>query len=124
MKITFTIPVLGQFTTDPETGNPIQVTVPFECLAWLEGNNNVKPEPGSNPNMVSLRGYSVKPRILPKEIICKQSEAQAIYTEPSTKTQLVGKFTLKPRFDATRPRVVKAVSRRIGTEIEGAFEWN
>ncbi len=124
IQITFTIPVEGQFNTDPETGNPIQVTVPYIVEAWLEGNNSVKSEPGSNPNMVSLRGYSVKPRILPSEIICKQSEAQAVYIDPLTGNQRQGKFTLKPRFDSNRPRVAKALARKIGTEIEGTFEWS
>lgn len=114
----------GQFNTDPETGNPLQVTVPYIVEAWLEGNNSVKPEPGSNPNMVMLRGYSVNPRILKSEIICKQSEAIAVYTEPLTGSQHQGKFTLKPRFDSNRPRVAKALARALGTEIEGTFEWS
>lgn len=124
IQITFTIAVEGQFNTDPETGNPIQVTVPYVVEAWLEGNNSVKSEPGSNPNMVLLRGYSVKPRILPSEIICKQSEAIAVYINPLTGNQHEGKFTLKPRFDSNRPRVAKALARAIGTEIEGTFEWS
>ncbi|MBO3459979.1 hypothetical protein G7B40_040345 [Aetokthonos hydrillicola Thurmond2011] len=123
IKITFTLPVEGQFTTDPETGNPLQLTVPYEVEAWLEGNNAVKSEPGSNPNTVMLRGYSVNPRILPNELTCKQSEAQAVYTDPLTLNQHIGKFTLKPRFDSTRPVVARALARRIGTEIEGTFEW-
>jgi hypothetical protein len=123
IKITFTLTVEGQFTDDPETGNPVQVTLPYVVEAWLEGNNSVKPEPGSNPNTVMLRGYSVKPRILPSEIICKQSEAIAVYTDPLTGNQRIGKFTLKPRFNSNRPRVAKALARRMGTEIEGTFEW-
>ncbi|NWF61920.1 hypothetical protein CEN49_22865 [Fischerella thermalis CCMEE 5273] len=123
IKITFTLTVEGQFANDPETGNPVQVTIPYEVEAWLEGNNAVKPEPGSNPNTVMLRGYSVKPRILPSEITCKQSQAQAIYTDPLTGNQRIGKFTLKPRFNSSRARVAKALARRMGTEIEGTFEW-
>jgi hypothetical protein len=123
IQIIFTIPVQGQFTTDSETGNPVQLHVPYIVEAWLEGNNAVKPEPGSNPNTVMLRGYSVKPRILPSEIICKQSEAQAFYINPLTGERLIGKFTMKPKFDSNRPRVAKALARRIGTEIEGTFEW-
>ena len=114
----------GQFTTDPETGNPIQTTVAYVVEAWLEGNNAVKPEPGSNPNLVMLRGYSVKPRVLPSEIIYKQCEAQAVYIDPLTGNQHQGKFTLKPRFDSSRPRVAKALARAMGTEIEGSFEWS
>lgn len=121
--MTFTIPVEGQFITDPETGNSTQVTVPYQVSAWLEGNSSEKPEPGSNPNMVSLRGYSVEPRILPSEIIGRQSEAIAVYTDPINSVQYQGKFTLKPRFDSSRPRVAKALARAIGTEIEGTFEW-
>jgi hypothetical protein len=124
IKITFTLPVEGQFTTDPETGNSVQVTVPYEVEAWLEGYNSVKPEPGSNPNTVMLRGYSVNPRILPSEIICKQSQAQAVYTDPLTGNQRIGKFTLKPRFNSSRARIAKTLARRIGTEIEGTFEWS
>ena len=122
--MTFTIPVEGQFTTDPETGNPVQVTVPCVVEAWLEGNSGVKPEPGTNPNMVSLRGYSVKPRILPSEIIGKQSEAIAVYIDPLTGNEHRGKFTLKPKFSSDRPRVAKALARALGTEIEGVFEWS
>jgi hypothetical protein len=121
--MTFTISVEGQFTNDPETGNPVQVTVPYIVEAWLAGDNSVKPESGSNPNMVVLRGYSVKPRILPSEIIFKQSEAVAVYIDPLTGNQHQGKFTLKPKFDSTRPRVAKALARAMGTEIEGTFEW-
>jgi hypothetical protein len=121
--MTFTIPVEGQFTTDPETGNPVQMTVPYEVEAWLQGTNRVKPEPGSNPNMVLLQGYSVKPRILSSEIIYKQSEAIAVYIDPLTGNLHQGKFTLKPKFDSNRPRVAKAVARAIGTEMEGIFEW-
>ena len=122
--MTFTLSVEGQFTTDPETGNPVQATVPYEVEAWLEGNSGVKPEPGSNTNMVSLRGYSVKPRILPSEIIGKQSEAIATYIDPLTGNEHRGKFTLKPKFNSDRPRVAKALARALGTEIEGMFEWD
>jgi hypothetical protein len=121
--MTFTIPVEGEFTTDPETGNPVQVTVPYLVEAYLQGNNSVKPEPGSNPNTVLLQGYSVKPRILPSEIIYKQSEAIATYTDPLTGNQHQGKFTLKPKFNSDHPRVAKALARAMGTEIEGTFEW-
>ncbi len=65
----------------------------------------------------------VKPRILPSEIICRQSEAIAVYIDPLTGSQRQGKFTLKPRFDSSRPRVAKALARAMGTEIEGTFEW-
>jgi hypothetical protein len=121
--MTFTIPVAGEFTTDPETGNPTQVTVPYLVEAYLQGNSSVKPEPGSNPNMVVLQGYSVKPRILSSEIIYKQSEAIATYIDPLTGSQHQGKFTLKPKFDSNRPRVAKALARAMGTEMEGTFEW-
>jgi hypothetical protein len=121
--MTFTIPVEGEFTTDPETGNPVQVTVPYLVEAYLQGNNSVKPEPGSNPNTVLLQGYSVKPRILKSEIICKQSEAQAVYKDPLNREEYQGKFTLKPKFNSDRPRVAKALARAMGTEIEGTFEW-
>lgn len=114
----------GQFTDDPETGNPVQVTVPYQVEAWLEGNSNVKPEPGSNPNLVYLRGYTVNPRILPAKVIRKQSEASAIYTDPVTGEKHTGKFTLKPKFNSNRSRVAKALAKAIGTEIEGTFEWN
>lgn len=121
--ITFILPSAGQFVTDPETGNPTQVTTPYQVEAWLQGTASVKPQPGRNPNIVSLSGYAVNPRILPPELIRKQSEASAIYTDPLTGSQQPGKFTLQPQFDSKRPRVTKALARLLGSELQGTFEF-
>jgi hypothetical protein len=112
------------FVTDPETGNPVQTTTDVVVQAWMEGNAAVKPEPGQNPNVVNLRGYAVKPRLLPTELIRKQSEASAVYVDPLTGNEQTGKFTLQPQFDGKRPRVTKALARALGSELQGTFEFS
>lgn len=124
LVITFKLPSPGVFVTDPETGNPVQTTTDVVVQAWMEGNAAVKPEPGQNPNVVILRGYAVNPRLLPTELIRKQSEASAVYVDPLTGNEQTGKFTLQPQFDGKRPRVTKALARALGSELQGTFEFS
>jgi len=124
LKITFKVPIAGGFVIDPETGNPIQTTTDVVVEAWLEGGVSVNPEPGRNLNRANVRGYAVKPKILPAELIRKQVEASAIYIDALTGFQQVGKFTLEPQLDSRRPRVTKALARALGAEIQGIFEFS
>jgi len=123
LTITFNLPVEGQFSTDPETGNPEQVTIPYMVKAWVQGSTSVEHQPGSNPNLVSFKGYLVSPKVIPPNFVLNQSEAAAVYIDPLTGAERKGKFTLEPFLNSTRPRVSKALARAIGTEIRGTFEF-
>jgi hypothetical protein len=119
----------GQFSYDPITGNPIQTSQAFEVSAWMEekvkhrikGVSDVNV--GTNPNSIELRGYAVKPKVLPVAIACSRIEGSAIYTFPSTGEQRTGKFTLKPQVDGNRPYVARRLAKALGTQFNGEFEF-
>ena len=123
MRINFILPVEGQFITDAETGNLVQVVTDYFVEAWLEPESSILRK-SRKLNVISLRGYSVKPKTLPEEITNIFTPVDAFYINPKTGYEYAGKFTLKPRFESNHPRVAKALEKRMGTEIEGVFEWN
>ena len=70
-----------------------------------------------------LIGYAVTPKLIPPRTLLAREKYQAIYLEPITNTQQEGTFVLAPQVDENRPRVAKALAKRLGMQIQGTFEF-
>ena len=129
ITINFLLPA-GNFSFDPITGNPIESINVFSVQAWMkqESKDLIKEindvNTGSNPNAINLSGFFVDPKVLPSEVVRSRLEAQAIYQDPMTGTNRVGKFTVKPVIESNRPRVAKRVNKVIGTPFKGELEFH
>lgn len=68
----------GTLTTDPRTGNRIELTEPLEYLASMAPDSgNWKAEPGSDPTTWTLQGRLLSPSTLDPRIT-NGSEAEAL----------------------------------------------
>jgi hypothetical protein len=128
LTITYNLPSSGQFTIDPITGNPVLAVTTFIIKAWVEmqtrdGIKSVADiNVGTNPNEIDVKGYSVSPKVLPSNILRSRMEGQAVYVDPVTGQDVVGKFTMTPQIDGNRERVASRVAKVMGTQIKGKFE--
>ncbi|MFM6012065.1 MAG: hypothetical protein ACKO99_15690 [Dolichospermum sp.] len=115
----------GEFTIDPDTGNYVSNQTILEIKAWMQGTltTEKKEDPSVDFNKVYLIGYAVTPKLIPPRTLLAREKYQAIYLEPITNTQQEGTFVLAPQVDENRPRVAKALAKRLGMQIQGTFEF-
>jgi hypothetical protein len=121
----------GDYEVDPETGNPIAVNTTLEIKAWMQGYDQLrqgrttaKPEhPSVDFNTVYLSGYAVTPKAIPARTLLAREKYNAKYIEPITGTEQQGTFVLAPQVNEQRPRVAKALAKRLGMELQGTFEF-
>jgi len=114
-----------EFVIDPDTGNSVRVMNTLEITAWMQGKpTKGKPEhPSVDFNTVYLAGHCVTPRMLPPRTILAREKYRAEYTEPITGTCQQGTFILAPQVESNRPRVARRLAQRLGTQIQGTFEF-
>ncbi|MFM5926426.1 MAG: hypothetical protein ACKO9U_07420 [Dolichospermum sp.] len=115
----------GEFTIDPDTGNYVSNQTILEIKAWMQGTPTTekKEDPSVDFNKVYLIGYAVTPKLIPPRTLLAREKYQAIYLEPITNTQQEGTFVLAPQVNENRPRVAKALAKRLGMQIQGTFEF-
>ncbi|MFM5898850.1 MAG: hypothetical protein ACKO8W_15375 [Dolichospermum sp.] len=115
----------GEFTIDPDTGNYVSDQTILEIKARMQGTpaTEKKEDPSVDFNKVYLTGYAVTPKLIPPRTLLAREKYQAIYLEPITNTQQEGTFVLAPQVDENRPRVAKALAKRLGMQIQGTFEF-
>ena len=130
-----TLPIMAgscaEYTVDPETGNQIASSTTIEIKAWMEGYKDLKQgrtvekreDPSADFNTVYLSGYAVTPKLIPARTLLAREKYNATYIEPITGTQQTGTFVLAPQVNEQRPRVDKALARRLGMELQGTFEF-
>lgn len=122
------------YVEDPETGNPMAVEIPYKVKAHVKGIPNILGELGSNPNVVNIEGKIVETwnnlenkwehiKVLPEALLRFQSEANAIYVDPSSGFEQICYFTLAPDIDARRSRVARRLAKRLGSDIKGTLRF-
>ena len=121
----------NDFSVDPGTGNHVSIQSILEIKAWMQGYDRlrqgrtvVKPEnPSTDFNTVYLSGHAVEPKLIPAQTLLARKKYRATYLEPITNTEQEGTFLLAPQVDECRPRVAKALAKRLGMELQGTFEF-
>lgn len=121
----------AEYTIDPETGNQIASVTAIEIKAWMEGYKDLKQgrtiekreDPSADFNTVYLSGYAVTPKLLQPRTLLVREKYGATYIEPITGTEQRGTFMLAPQVNEQRPRVAKALAKRLGMELQGIFEF-
>ena len=121
----------GEFSVEPDTGNYVSTQSIVDIKAWMQGDDQLKQgrttekreDPSVDFNIVYLSGYAVKPKLIPNRTLLAREKYRAIYLEPVTNTEQEGTFLLAPQVDECRPRVAKALAKRLGMELQGTFEF-
>jgi hypothetical protein len=112
----------SEFVTDENTGNFVSEESLVKITAHLEGNLSTIQNVGINPQSGLFKGNLVEPKVFPLNIDWDATAAMT-YIDPETDKTYIGKFFMQPLFKGDRPAVVKAMAKRLGSEIAGTFQW-
>lgn len=115
----------GVFTTDPETGNPIEgtntVTVKASIKQKTDKNPHRQDKPGLDPASVWIEGYAVHVLetngTINKTVPPLPNNCQITIVDPATGQTMLGTLSI----DTTIQSKFQAVTKALGKKIQGYF---